>query len=307
MTSRETQSPVWIMGLASFAVVWRGFSSREAEPISSARLPICPTCWRKLNRISSLRKTCRLLSGGNWSPGLLINATLPRWWDVSQGELHAVALYQRSGEELLTASVGDEQLRAKVMIILSDRMDPEVSARVERAMIAGRLSDADSQITPADTFYLAVEYRRRFPTETISPGPASQELETMSRGDPAQLNWDRLSQDFGVPHPILAQSYSKELLNLKPFPAFEGYSSRLLAETWDSNNLYWARLADEKGYPPVMLNSLVPQLTHRMVEKIFASDFEDWPAMNRAMKETGEEFRQGKIASLSLSGGANQP
>ncbi len=240
-------------------------------------------------------------------PGLLINATLPRWWDVSQGELHAVTLYQRSGEEILTASVGDEQLRAKVMIILSDRMDPQVSAHVEKAMIAGRLSDADSQITPADTFYLAVEYRRRFPTETISPGPASQELETISRGDPAQLNWDRLSQDFGVPHPILAQSYSKELLNLKPFPAFEGYSSRLLAETWDSNNLYWARLADEKGYSPVMLNSLVPQLTHRMVEKIFASDFEDWPAMNRAMKETGEEFRQGKIASLSLSGGVNRP
>jgi hypothetical protein len=25
------------------------------------------------------------------------------------------------------------------------------------------------------------------------------------------------------------------------------------------------------------------------------------------MKETGEEFRQGKIASLSLSGGVNQP
>jgi hypothetical protein len=240
-------------------------------------------------------------------PGLLINATLPRWWDVSQGELHAVTLYQRSGEELLTASVGDEQLRTKVMIILSDRMDPEVSSRVEQAMVAGRLSDADSQITPADTFYLAVEYRRRFPTETITSGPASHELESISRHDPAQLNWDRLSQDFGVPHPILAQSYSRELLNLKPFPAFEGYSSRLLAETWDSNNLYWARLADEKGYPPVMLNSLVPQLTHRMVEKIFASDFEDWPAMNRAMKETGEEFRQGKVATLSFSGGVNQP
>ena len=52
------------------------------------------------------------------------------------------------------------------------------------------------------------------------------------------------------------------------------------------------------GYPPVMLNRLVPELTHRMVEKIFATDFEDWPAMLRAMRETGEEFRQGKIASV---------
>jgi len=66
-------------------------------------------------------------------------------------------------------------------------------------------------------------------------------------------------------------------------------------------------LADEQGYSAVMLNVLVPQLTHRMVEKIFASDFEDWPAMFRAMRETGEEFRQGKIASLSTSGAITQP
>jgi hypothetical protein len=240
-------------------------------------------------------------------PGLLINATLPRWWGVSQSELHAITLYQRSGEELLTASVGDPQLRTKVMTILSDRMDPQVSARVETALVTGRLADADPQMTPADSFYLAAEFRRRFSGQTDSLGPANQELESLSRRNPTELSWDRLSQDFGVPHPILAQSYSRELLNLKPFPAFEGYSSRLLAETWDSNNLYWARLADEKGYSAVMLNVLVPQLTHRMVEKIFASDFEDWPAMLRAMRETGEEFRQGKIASLSPDAAITQP
>jgi hypothetical protein len=85
---------------------------------------------------------------------------------------------------------------------------------------------------------------------------------------------------------------------MKPIPAFMGYASRLLAESWDSNNLYWARLADEKGYSPVMLNHLVPELTHRMIEKIFATDFEDWEALLRAMRETGDEFREGKIAAL---------
>jgi hypothetical protein len=240
-------------------------------------------------------------------PGLLINATLPRWWGVSPSELHAVTLYQRSGEELLTASLGDQQLRSKVLKILSERMDPEVSERVERALVAGRPADADPRLTPADTFYLAAEFRRRFSGETDSWGPAGRELESLCRRYPAEVNWERISQDFGVPHPILAQSYSRELLNLKPFPAFEGYSSRLLAESWDSSNLYWARLADEKGYSPVMLNRLVPELTHRMVEKIFATDFEDWPAMLRAMRETGEEFRQGKIASLSTTGAATQP
>ncbi len=104
-----------------------------------------------------------------------------------------------------------------------------------------------------------------------------------------------------MPHPALAQNNSRELMSLKPIPAFLGYSSRLLAESWDSNNLYWARLADEMGYSPMMLNQLVPQLTKRMVEQTFASHLEDWPAVLRAMRETGEEFRQGKIAGLPKS------
>jgi len=81
-----------------------------------------------------------------------------------------------------------------------------------------------------------------------------------------------------------------------PMPPFAGYSSRFLAESWDSPNLFWARLADEEGYSPVMLNHFVPQLTRRMVEKIFATDFEDWPALLRAMRETGADFREGKLA-----------
>jgi hypothetical protein len=79
-------------------------------------------------------------------------------------------------------------------------------------------------------------------------------------------------------------------------PFFGGYSSRLFGESWDSGNLYWARLADEMGYSPVMMNYLVPELTRHMITKIFATDLEDWPALLRAMQETGEEFRQGKIS-----------
>jgi hypothetical protein len=50
-----------------------------------------------------------------------------------------------------------------------------------------------------------------------------------------------------------------------------------------------------------MLNVLAPQLTRRMVEKIFATDFEDWPALIRAMREAGDDFRKGKIAVLPIS------
>jgi len=232
-------------------------------------------------------------------PGLLTNAVVPRWWNVSQNELHAVSLYQQCGEELLAASARNDEVRNKVMNILSERMIPQRSERVEQALRLGHLPELLSQLMPADTFYLAAEYQRRFPQEPNSLGPTGNELRMLSNRYPDEVNWKRLSQDFGVPHRVLAQSYTRELLNVPPFPVFMGYASRLLAESWDSNNLYWARLADEKGYSPVMLNRLVPELTRRMVEKIFASDFEDWPALLRAARETGEEFRQGKIVVLS--------
>ena len=233
-------------------------------------------------------------------PGLLVSATLPRWWNVSRNELHAVALYQRAGEELLKASEKNEGLSSKVMDILSDRMSPQMRDQVERDLRAG-LGEFSLRLAPADMFYLAAEFRQRYPADNAAWGTDGQELEKLCREHPDEMSWERLSHDFGVPHPILAQTYARELLNLKPFPAFEGYSSRLLAETWDSNNLFWARLADEMGYSPVMLNRLAPQLTRRMVEKIFATDFEDWPAILRAMRETGEEFRHSNKATLPLT------
>jgi hypothetical protein len=239
------------------------------------------------------------------APGLVTSAVLPRWWGVTRNELHAVALYQRAGEELLASAAKDEKLRSTVTAILSDRMLPQRSEQIDTALRTGRPDDALNQVAPAETFFLSVEFRRRYPAEKKNWGPAATELENLATQFPAETSWDRLSVDFGVPHPSLAQNYSRELMNLKPLPTFMDYSSRLLAEYWDSNNLYWARLADEMGYSPVMLNRIVPQLTRRMVEQTFASHLEDWPAMLRAMRETGEEFRQGKIAALAKSTAAS--
>ncbi|MGA9978573.1 MAG: hypothetical protein WBQ08_08065 [Candidatus Sulfotelmatobacter sp.] len=228
-------------------------------------------------------------------PELLASAILPRWWDVSPLELHAIALYQRTGEELLTAAAKDEALRNKVLTILSSRLLPQRSREVEEALRAGRVSEVLPQMMPADTFYLAAEFRREYPDQATVGGAAAQELQELCQQHPEQVNWNRLSHDFGTPHPSLAENYGLELLNVLPMPPFAGYSSRFLAESWDSPNLYWARLADEEGYSPVMLNHFVPQLTRMMVEKIFATDFEDWPALLRAMHETGADFREGKL------------
>ncbi len=240
-------------------------------------------------------------------PSLLTDAIVPRWWDVTSNELHAVTLYQLAGEELLKSSASDQELRGRVITILSERMLRQRSSLLELTLIAGQPDHAVDHITPADAFYLTAEFRLRFPDETHFWGPSGQELDRLYKQYPTELSWDRLSRDFGVPHRTLAQSYARQLLNLKPFPAFSGYSSRLMAESWDSNNLYWARLADEMGYPPVALNRLVPELTRRMVAKIFATDFEDWQALLLAMRETGEEFRKGKIAILPATSAEVRP
>jgi hypothetical protein len=235
-------------------------------------------------------------------PELLVGATIPRWWSVSPNELHAVTLHQRAGEELLVASGGNLELRSKVLSILSDRMTPQRLERAERTIVGSEDHTAIiSRMMPAETFYLAAEFRRRFPGESASWGPAGRQLEDLCHQYPAEVSWERLSRDFGVPHPTLARSYARELLSIKPFPFFGSYSSRLFGESWESSNLYWARLADEMGYPPVMLNRLVPELTQRMTAKIFATDLEDWPALLRAMQETGEEFRHTKISSPSVA------
>jgi hypothetical protein len=234
-------------------------------------------------------------------PGLLTSAILPRWWNVSKNELHAITLYQRAGEELLQAAESDRGLRDKVISILSQRMSARQVSWLEHQFDDGDAGDILSQVTPADVFYLSALFRLRYPDDNTSWGPAGRELANLIQEDSAEVNWERLSRDFGVPHPILAQTDAPELISLKPFPAFAGYSSRLMAESWDSNNLYWARLVDEMGLPPAMLNRVVPELTRQMVGNIFATDFEDWQALLRAMRETGKEFREGKIAGGSAT------
>jgi len=236
---------------------------------------------------------------------LLTTAVLPRWWTTSPEELHAAALYQKAGEDLITEASKNSDVRTKMVEILYDRVSPVTMDKIQASLAEGNAQSAMSSIAPAATFYLAVEYRKEFPGKT--PGAAAAELDALALKDSSMTSPQRIEEDFGIPHPRLTQSYANDMLNMKPFPSVMGYASELLAESWESTNLYWARLADELGYSPVMLNQLVPVLTRRMVEKIFASDFDDWSALVRAMRETGEEFRKGEVAGLPKASAALRP
>lgn len=236
-------------------------------------------------------------------PDLIVDAILPRWWSLSRDELHAAALYQRAGEELFAASAGDVPLRAKVLSVLADRMSPQRLERVEDTLQSDKAAAPSvmTQLLPAEAFYLSVQFRKRYPADASDWGSAGKELDALVQKNPTDTAPDRLSKDFGVPHSALLFTNARGLLNMKPPPAFGGNASRLLAQSWESDNLYWARLADEMGYSPVMLNVLVPALTRRMVVNIFASNIDDWPALFRAMRETGDEFRNGKISVAGVT------
>ena len=75
---------------------------------------------------------------------------------------------------------------------------------------------------PGETFYLAAEFRRRFPEDKNSWGKAGEELDVLSSQHPDEVSWKRLSEDFGVPHPALAQSYSRELTEREAVPRVHG-------------------------------------------------------------------------------------
>lgn len=235
-------------------------------------------------------------------PQLLVNAVLPRWWGVSPDELHAAGLYQRAGEELILSAASNGDQRQKVLDILSQRLSWGRMDDIGDSLLTGdKASDLSRRLPPSDLFYLTSGFRKKYPDQVAAVGPANHELDDLVRKNPADTNPDRIASDFGVPHPTLAESNSSALLIGEPFPVSGGYTNRLFGESWESNNLYWARLADEKGYAPAMLNVLIPELTGQMIANISATSIDDWPALQRAMIETGDQFRQGKMKARIAS------
>ncbi len=236
-----------------------------------------------------------------WSdlvPTIMTSAVLPRWWNVTPNEMQAVGLYQQLGEEIVRTAASDRALRAQVFDLLWDHMLPRRLGNLEQDLESKGPEAALSHLMPVELFMLGVRFWEQEGPETARFGTAGQEIAELASQTPEEITLERISEDFGVPHPMLAQTYSRELLAMKPLPTFLGYSSRLMAESWESGNLQWARLTAEKNLPPVALHTIVPELTRRMVQKIFATHLEDWPAVLRAMRETSDEFRAGKSLTM---------
>jgi hypothetical protein len=225
---------------------------------------------------------------GDLVPQMLVSATVPRWWNVTPSQLHWVGLHMAYGESVLAQAALDEKLRENALSVLELHAPPARVHKVQRLLEQGDVRAALDQVTPAEMFALAAHLSQ----QKDASSPLAAEIESMAKQSPKELNYAAISREFGTPKPTLTNSYAPELLNIRTFPTLMGYSSRIMAESWESNLLYYAALADEIHVPPAQLNVMIPSWTQQTVERIFATHLEDWPALLRSLRMVGDDARQ---------------
>jgi hypothetical protein len=217
---------------------------------------------------------------GDLVPQMILSAKLPRWWSVTAAQLHWVGASIGLAETLLAESALDPKLRQTVLQALNLQAAPARTFAVNLDLEAGDVAAAISRLTPSELYGMASELQAR-----------SAELQRLKTEFPSQVSEPAISAAFGTPKPTLANSYRPELLKLRTFPTLMGYSSRIMGESWESNTLYWAALADQLYLPPSQLNVLIPEWTQKVVERIFASHLEDWPALLKSLRQVGDGVR----------------
>jgi hypothetical protein len=221
-------------------------------------------------------------------PQLIANVTITRWRNVKRDQVRWVALHFQRGRYLLAAASLDPALQARVLEVYGRLATPGRVEQLRDELNAGEFSKAISHVPPSELHAIAADPEFR----NVSPDVSSVAIAAMAAENRPDLTPAAIARAFGTPKPTLTHSYLPGLLYLRTFPALMGYSSRILAETWESNNLYYAVLADEAGVPVDQLDAYVPEWNRSTVENIFATHLEDWPAVLRSLYSVGENVRQ---------------
>jgi hypothetical protein len=232
---------------------------------------------------------------GDLVPQMILSAKIPRWWNVAPSQIHWVGLHLRYGREAISESAFDPELRNDALTALSLYASPARVGYVSQFLEQGDVKGALDNVTPSELFGVARELAVK---RTGDSSCVAAELRQLPEHSP-NVTYAAISRAFGTPKPTLANSYQPELLYLRTFPALMGYSSRIMAESWESNNLYWVALADELSLPPSLLNVRIPEWTEKLVERIFASHLEDWPALLKSLRAVGDEVRLQNRAALA--------
>jgi hypothetical protein len=225
---------------------------------------------------------------GDLVPQMMLTARASRFWTVTPAQMHWVGMHMRLAEDLIAEAALEPALREEVSRGVYRVANPSRASLVMNSIAAGDVRAAIDTLTPSELYAIADGIAR---TRETSAGPEMSEIAHLRSLVPEQVSEAAISRAWGTPKPTLANSYRPELLNLRTFPTLMGYSSRIMAESWESNLLYWADVGDQMGIQPAQLNVLVPEWTEKVVERIFASHLEDWPALLKSVRSVGEELR----------------
>jgi hypothetical protein len=232
---------------------------------------------------------------GDLVPQMILSAKIPRFWQVQPSQIHWVGLHLRYGRELVAEAALDSDLRPQVVAAIGMLAAPARTRQVAALIEQGAVKEALDRVTPSELYLLASEVGARRSPESSC---LLADMRRLAGAHPKDVSATAISRAFGSPKPTLSNSYEPELLNLRTFPTLMGYSSRIMAESWESNTLYWAALADELSVPPSQLNVRIPEWTRKLVEQIFASHLEDWPAVLKSLHSVGDDVRT-KARSLT--------
>jgi hypothetical protein len=221
-------------------------------------------------------------------PQMVISAVVPRWWNVTPLQIHWVGVHLAYGEALLEDSAVNADRRAQVEAVLGRYAAPGRLEKVHELLASGMIHEAADNVAPGEMYMLASEL-----AASDMDSPLAADIRKMRPENEASLTPQAISRAFGTPKPTLANSFEPELLNLRTFPPVMGYSSRIMAESWESSMLYFGSLADRIHATPAQMNLLIPEWTRQTVEGVFATHLEDWPALLRSLRRVGEQVLEG--------------
>jgi hypothetical protein len=227
---------------------------------------------------------------GDLVPQMLLTARTPRFWSVKPVQMHWVGIHMRAAEALVAEAAAESSRRDETARLVNRVSSPYRASLVIGAIAAGDAKGAIDLLTPSEMYLMAAT------AASGAEDPLMREIAHLRALVPDEVTEAVISRTWGTPKPTLSNSYRPELLNLRTFPSLMGYSSRIMAESWESNLLYWADVGDQTGVLPAQLNVLIPDWTRQVVERIFASHLEDWPALLKSLRSVGEDIRVGSAA-----------
>ncbi|MEO7143813.1 MAG: hypothetical protein ABI165_09965, partial [Bryobacteraceae bacterium] len=197
---------------------------------------------------------------GDLVPQMMLSAKIPRWWRVTPAQVHWVGLHMNYGARLVAESGLNRPRRDEVLALLNRHAPPQRVYAIQKLLERGQVKDALDEIMPSELYAIACETMEAHPD---ADGLVPAEIRRLRAADPDRVTARAIAKAFGTPKPTLANSYQPELLYLRTFPTLMGYSSRILAESWESNLLYYAALADDVHMRPAQLNVAIPEWTQQ--------------------------------------------